>query len=510
MSRLLAPGWLAAAHLTVTAVAVIWNVVIAGRISRWRSAPRAIALLSALAGLLIAPAVLIAVATGSSLVGRSIYAIAWVWPVTALIIAAQAVVATARGHVPVLSGVPVAAYDLLVATVAVARYLSFLGVQLPYGAAVLVAADTSALALGAHPEAALLPIYLHVPLLAPAVTARRWRLAIAVRAMLAVAAATWTALVAIGVPHAREAIRGYARFAGDRPQERPQGDFTIGLKLFPVLAGDGPPPLAIANDLEMARQIDAQLVSVYLEPRHVSAPLLDSLAHSLDELRRGGARLAVALDAGDGPPPRGVSFERWRRARVAEVEAIVRRLRPDYLVPAVTGPGLRPRVLLSRWTSYLSAAAAASHRVRPRTRVLLFVGGYGVRDSALYAWGTRASSGIDALGVRALPAANGAVSLDARLAAAERWMRAHPSPKEHWVVEAGGLPLAHGERSQALAIWRTVSWATRHPQVKGVIIYEASDYEAPLGLRATGGRVRPAAATAAQLVRMMRESVPAP
>ncbi|HEU4566070.1 MAG TPA: hypothetical protein VFS05_15525 [Gemmatimonadaceae bacterium] len=507
MSDLLAPGWLASAHLAVSALAVLWNIVIAGRIARWRAAPRSIAALSAFGGLLIAPAVLLAIVGDYALAGRSLYIIAWVWPAVTILIAAQALIATARGYVPRLSGVPIVLYDLLVAVAATTRWAIALGVRIPEPLLTVVAADAAALELGAHPEAVLLPLYLHVPLLAAAVTARRWRLALAVRGILATLAATWATLILLAIPGAHEAVRGYARLQRERLQERPQNDFAIGLKLFPSLGGDGPPPLAIANDLELARRVDAQVLAVYIEPRAATAALLDSLARVLDESRRGGRRLIAALDVGDDAPvlgpPRG---DAYFRARTAEVERIVSRLRPDYLVPAVPRPGVRRRVPLRAWQRYLAGAAAATHRVRPRTRVLAAVGGFGARDSAVYAWAAQPSSGIDAIGFRIFPSARGALSLDARLDAAERWMRGYPSPKEHWVLEAGGVPLAHGERSQALAIRRVIAWATRHPGVKGAIVYQAGDYESPVGLRATGGRLRPATATVERAVRAMGES----
>jgi len=53
--------------------------------------------------------------------------------------------------------------------------------------------------------------------------------------------------------------------------------------------------------------------------------------------------------------------------------------------------------------------------------------------------------------------------------------------------------LSHGEQSQADAILGSLSWATGHEGVKGFVVFEASDYATPLGLRAADGRLRPAA-----------------
>ncbi|HET7564661.1 MAG TPA: hypothetical protein VFJ96_06685, partial [Gemmatimonadaceae bacterium] len=101
---------------------------------------------------------------------------------------------------------------------------------------------------------------------------------------------------------------------------------------------------------------------------------------------------------------------------------------------------------------------------------------------------------------------NGAATLDTRLATIDRWLAATPSRKEQWVLEADAYPRAHGELSQERALWGTLAWATsRHP-IRGVIIFEASDYESPLGLRAPDGRLRPAAVAVRQAVRALSGS----
>ena len=61
---------------------MLWDVFLAGQIGQLRRAPRFFRSVTALAGLLIAPAVLVAVAAASILNGRAIHIIAWVWPLT--------------------------------------------------------------------------------------------------------------------------------------------------------------------------------------------------------------------------------------------------------------------------------------------------------------------------------------------------------------------------------------------------------------------------------------------
>ena len=59
---------------------VLWDVFLAGQIAQLRRAPRFFRGVTALAGLLVAPAILVAVTSASILHGRAIHVIAWVWP----------------------------------------------------------------------------------------------------------------------------------------------------------------------------------------------------------------------------------------------------------------------------------------------------------------------------------------------------------------------------------------------------------------------------------------------
>ena len=80
------------------------------------------------------------------------------------------------------------------------------------------------------------------------------------------------------------------------------------------------------------------------------------------------------------------------------------------------------------------------------------------------------------------------------------------STKTHWVFGAGSFPVTHGEPSQARALWGTLAWATSHAQVKGLIVESAGDYDAVTGLRAPGGRIRPALATLERALAAMAET----
>ena len=91
----------ALSHLHVAAVLFIlaWNVWLTNRIAGARMLPRRFVGLTGLAGLLLLPGVIVVLATGSLEYGRALAAVAWVLPLTLVLFATQALIATSRGFV---------------------------------------------------------------------------------------------------------------------------------------------------------------------------------------------------------------------------------------------------------------------------------------------------------------------------------------------------------------------------------------------------------------------------
>jgi hypothetical protein len=507
MSTLLAPAQLAVAHLVLTALVVIWNLTISGRAARLQSTQRTMAFLCALCGLLLLPALTVLLVSTSVLTGRALYTLAWVWPATTIVIAIQAAYALSQRAVAPPIGVPIVVYDVVLAIVAVARFAIYRGYDVPAPILVLSAADASSLAYSASPLALFLPYFLHIPIVAPPTAGSRGAGTV-LRTAVAVLAGTWATIIILDVPTATSAVRGYAKYTNQRLTERADSDFAVGLKIFPTLTS-GPPPLAIDYDLHLADTVGAQALSVYLSPKGTSNASLDSLAHTLAD-QRGDRQLFVALDLSEESRPAVAQQGAYFDARVADLNRIIHVLHPDFIVPAIDPNGAASRALgrvpIAIWISYFRRAATIAHRANPKVRVLAHVGGFGARDSALYAWAAAPASPMDAIGFTLFPWLGGAATLDARMRIADAWLNSYPEPKEHWVLEAGGLPMAHGEESQARAIWGTIAWATSRRAVKGAIVVEASDYGRPIGLRAPGGRVRPAAAAMARAIRVLSEN----
>ncbi len=236
------------------------------------------------------------------------------------------------------------------------------------------------------------------------------------------------------------------------------------------------------------------MVGVELTPNGARAGVLDSLSRALEDMRRDSTLLMISLgyDRGDRELY-ALDPEAYARVRLRALDRIVRRLRPDYVLPArdpyEAGTRALGRVPVSWWIRYFDAAADTVHVLRPRTRVSLTASSFAPSDSALYHWAALPTSGIDALGFAFVPSYAGAGALQARLRAADRWMGR--AAKEHWVFAAGEAPATHGERNQARALWGSVAWATSRARMRGLLVRAAGDYDAVNGMRAPGGRLRP-------------------
>jgi hypothetical protein len=501
--------WLPIAHLALTLIILAWNIALAGRISQVRKAPRAFAAVTALAGFLIAPALALSIAASSAITGRTLVAVDWLWPLTAMLFAVQAVYALTRRLVNTFVGLPIAVYDLIVAATVLFRYLASRSIELPEPALVLLAAQTDALTLVTGTAALTSPLFFNIPIISPAFPAAR-ELTAGFRVVVAFIAAGWTTLVAVGLPRGQVAIRTYARYEDARLQERPAGDFLVGLKILPDLAR--PPSVrAIRSDLALLDTLRADAINIVVVPDAATGAVLDSVARIVEPLRRADSTLLIVSLGYPGkliPPLRPLQLD--VDARLRAVNQVVRRLRPDILIPAEDpyGAGARAFGLLpvQTWQEYLTRAARLSKRLRPRTLIGVAASSFGTRDSLLYAWAVKPGSPIDVAGFSLFPSRRGAETLDASMRAADRWIQTERPRKAHWVFNAGGLPLAHGEQSQERAILGVLAWATGRAEIRGLIANGAGDYGSIVGLRAPNGRLRPAALAVLRAKRGLEET----
>ena len=484
---------LSAIFLLLSIAMIGWDILMAGRIAQLRRIPRGFQGLTGIAGLLLLPALVIAYTAASLLYGRAIFLVAWLWPFTTILFVLQTIWALARRLVTPFLGFPLLVYNAIIATIAITKFMITRGESPSEFALALNAAQASMLGTFFGSPALWNPIYLQVPLFAPSLPAR-WTFTRFVRVGIAAAAIAMTALTVVEIPGAIAGIRSYASHSNDQLQEHPEGDFRIGLKIFPDLRG-GPPPLAIKNDLTLADSLDFKAIAVVVDPEGARGVALDSLARTIEQSRADSTLLFVSL----GYPKKGASEiaqsrEAYTTARLKDIDRIARRLKPDYLIPAVDPTQEGARVLGDQspeyWIDYFGKAARVAHYIYPRIKVGLPISSYGTRDSVLYAWAARPGTPIDVVGFTLLAGFDGATRLNTNMGVAQRWMRIFPKPKEHWVFATGGYPMVHGEQNQYRTIWGVLSWATAQAPIKGLIVYEGGDYNTLRGLRAPGGRLR--------------------
>src|SRR5665213_2504611 len=123
------------------AMIVFWNIAVASRILQARRSASIAGVATGLAALLLVPALVVAVSDASMVYGRAIQPVAWLWPAVTLLFVIQAATALSQGRVNAMLGVPILAYDVVIAIVAIARHVNALGYTPPYFSLVLSAAQ---------------------------------------------------------------------------------------------------------------------------------------------------------------------------------------------------------------------------------------------------------------------------------------------------------------------------------------------------------------------------------
>lgn len=492
--------------LLVSVAILLWDIVLAGWIAARREAAPAFAQLTGLCGLLVAPALVVALATGTETGSRTISGISWLLPAIACLFVLQVLYALVTRLVSSVVALPILLYDLAVAAITIGDYLVAQHGVAPAGLQAAVAARDAMVGMTIGRAALASPFALVAPMIAPAYQAR-WRLSSVARASLVLTATILTTLLVLEWPRGLGAVRSYEASLNETVQPRPAGDFAIGMHLFPTLGGP-PPARAATADLAFARTVKPEIVFVTLDEDGARANALDSLTQSLESLREDNVRIAVALAVGSQPSPQD-DLERF-----AAIERVLTRVKPDVIFPALGGPlpsmlrGKTPS--LAWWQRIEARSAQLVARSRPRTLIGWAAARLDATDSSMYAWAAMPSSPVRLLGAVAYPSFSGLPAVDARLRALERWhglaVDAAGADQLHWLVNVGGLPHAHGDLAQVAAIRHTVAWGSRRSWINAAIVGEPADYDGGLGLRAANGRERLAMQSVRDVARALRDT----
>ncbi len=483
--------------LVAAVLMLLWDVGLAGRLARVAEAPRGWATLTAVTGLLLIPAALIRIVGSSLLDGRTVAALGWLWPLVLTLVAFQAFITLVRRLGSQTLIVPIVLYDIILAASGWIEFASGNGVTLPASLHAIPAALAGAMGYLAGPAALWSPYAVAPPLLAPAYRAR-WAVNASVRGLVALYALIAIVAISSELPQAVRGVQSFSRWTlaplRERPPDRP---LRVGVQILPVLRGT-PAPLALRYDTDLADSARVSAIAVTVAPG-ATARALDSLGRSLEKYRADSTTIVVTLGWNLLEALR-VRFAptAWERERAQLVDQVVRRLRPDVLVPIDDPNGMGAMIVgpreASEWQPLLTQLAKTAHTLRPRTRVLATISSFDTRDSVLAAWATTAGSGLDGIGYLLQPGFRGAVTLEARLQAADRWRVVRSQQRQRtadeWVMLAAGFPWSQGEVAQDRGIWGVLAWASARPTIGGVIVGDAGDYDTRRGLRGPGGRLR--------------------
>lgn len=489
--------------LFVALVVLVWNVTLAGWIATRHDRDMWFSSLTGLAGLLVAPATFLAVASSTDAGARTITGVAWLWPATCLLLVLQASIATIRRQVSSSVGVPIVLYNAVIACIAIADDMVARTGAAPQWLQGAVASRDSVLGMIMGRSALSSPLALMVPLIAPAYPAR-WRSSAFVRAVLVLYAAVAVTLLVMEWPRGVAAVRSYDAASRSITPREP-ASLALGMRFLPVVSG-----LPAARDVRVATRIAGQLAPdallVVVRARAVRTSGLDSLVRVLAPYRSDSLRILVAIawEREDALSAR-TQPDALSALRLDAIERVVERVRPYAVLPALAPmlPTERfvPSPSAAWWQEHFTSVAVRVRRIRPSTHVMWTASRFDAADSAMYEWAISNGSPVSAVGLAPTPGFSGLPPLDARLRAVDRWVTAADRvSRPHWVLTAG-LPRAHGDAAQADAVRHVIAWSSRRQWVRGVIVGEPLDDLAMLGMTAANGRDR-------QVVETVRRALP--
>ncbi|HVT40882.1 MAG TPA: hypothetical protein VHE78_17715 [Gemmatimonadaceae bacterium] len=493
-----------------------WDVAVAGRIAQ-RGGAAPFRLLTGLCGFLVAPALLVSVGSGSALTGRAMAGLGWLWPLVLLLFVVQSFYVFVRRLASRWIVAPFLAFNVLVALIGVVRYAGSLGFGLsPFALAPgLAFANLVAVAFG--PLTFGSPIAVLVPLLAAGSSAGS-RVAAAFRLALGVFASALVGVIAVESIPAHAALAAYARLGTVRLTEfivpADRGSLATGLRILPELSR-APAAGVLRDDLALADSLGVDVLLVRILPDGCTPTALDSLDRALEPFRRDSTLLIVELAySRDAARELRTPAADYMQRSAANVDRMVRRLRPNYLIPAGDPYGAGASALgelsTAWWRRFFTVAASAAHDARPATRVMLTSAAATTADSTLFDWAVAEGSPVDVTAFLIEPAVGGALHVQATLAAADRWMSRAGAGREHWLI-ATGAPALEGEEAQRRLARHVLLWSAARPRVRGVVFGDAADYDRMTGFRTSSGRLRRVAEEVATTIRALPEpSAPLP
>ncbi len=480
-----------------------WNLAVGARVTTLPNAGRAFRALSGLCAFLLVPALLVGLLGPTAPGSRVLDPLAWLWPAVVVGVAVQALWALLSGRASASVAFPIALFDLVVAWVAVARWLEGHGAQLPawWLAPGMAASSLGAAALG--DGAFLWSAAALFPLLVPAAPAR-WRLSGAWRASVAVGCVVALVLAGTEMPSAYGALAAERALGGGAMPERARTEFAVGLRLFGTLSG-APSSLVARHDVALADSLGVTALHIELQPDGATANALDSMARSI-LARRDSLVLVVTLDlARDDRRPLPAD-DAWMAARTTLIERIVRHLHPDVLLPAEGLSAWPGAAGVPQWQAYYGQVARTARRLDRDVIIALATDAGTPADSALCDWVMGGGSPVDAIALAVRAHSDTPVRLERALAAMARWVSLARAAPSVWVLGVPSSPAVAGEQAQQRLVRHALLWGASRDWVRGVIAGDASDVLAATGMRTPSGRSRGALSEVGAALRALRDA----
>jgi hypothetical protein len=498
------PQWSLPAACTGAAVALVaWNLTQGVRLSSLPDASRPMRMLASLSAFLLLPSMLIAVLAPTAPGARVLGPLAWMWPMVTVGVLVAGVWSAGYRRAPAFISLSLTLFNLFAAWVALARWLAGEGVSLPAWAlapGALVSSLAAEVYGDAHyPWAAALLM----PALVPATPSRR-RLARLARAVLIAGCAVFAIGIAAGTPRAFATLVALEALAPPEAPAAPRAALAIGLRCFGDLSGS-PSAAAARRELALADSLGVSAVHVALRASGTGAAALDSVSRALAP-RRDSVVLVVTLLLGGFRPGEGGSGE---ETRLEALDRVVRRLRPDVLVPAELIPAGRHAPALDAWVRHYDRVAEVARRADRRIVVALGTEARTDTDSAAVEWVMQRNAPVRAIALAVSDHGAHPERFLTALASISRWASFGLTPPDVWLLGVPTAPAVTGEVVQQRLVRYTLAWATARPWVRGVIAGEAGDITAPTALQTATGRRRRAVAEVAAALRAQRDLSPA-
>ena len=291
---------------------------------------------------------------------------------------------------------------------------------------------------------------------------------------------------------------------------RDRRDFRPGV-VFRVPRDPPPTQESLSDELALIGELGARAVNLFVHDDLMSHPeRAAAVGDFVTSLRRDGVTIIITADYPGSwalRPP--ISLDASLAAMAPFHEFLATRYRPDILVPVIEPYGAYVALTTMRhtpaaWQAALSGAVEVIHRRAPGVRCAAYLG-QSDDDRELYRLLCGVEGGVDVVGFSFYAVYQTRAETSDALARVAGWVDAYGDTREHWVFEYGQSPVTMGgERAQSGFVRLVASWAAAQSPFHGVCVFALGDHDEKLGLVSATGKRRRAFTNYQALARRLR------